>query len=293
MHRIARLSRPRPLSAPHGLGRDRGDTALEAGQGALRLRQMHARQGCRDPRPGQGQGWQPTPFPTIPASVTSAAGVRTKAQACARAAGFASTARRPQRPTLTAAQQKKLQQFQACLKKHGVTSAFGAPAASPPSGAPPSGQTPPANGQRPQARRQDPEGNGRLPEVLALPGRRARRRSAELSLTASAEGASSSMPLLDARPRARVGRSRRRVQAPCGDGLAEPGTLPRPMLEEQLARFSSDPRLEETSSVPRCRGVRGTRVASGDVGRILAPLAGRARRGGSRGAGVVGAAAAS
>jgi hypothetical protein len=96
-------------------------------------------------------------FPTIPTSITNAPGVRTKAQACSRAAGFASTARRPQRPTFTAAQQKKLQQFQACLKKHGVTRTFGGPGlGAPPNRAPSNGQTPPS-GQTPPADFQPPK----------------------------------------------------------------------------------------------------------------------------------------
>lgn len=94
-------------------------------------------------------------FPAIPASVTNAVGVRTKAQACARTAGLANANTRPQRPTFSAAQRKKLQQYQDCLKKHGVTRTFGpgnGGNGTPPNGGqmPPSGQAPPANGQRPQ-----------------------------------------------------------------------------------------------------------------------------------------------
>lgn len=106
-------------------------------------------------------------FPAIPTSITGAPGVRAKAQACSRTAGLANAGSRPQRPALTAAQQKKLEQFQACLKKHGVTRAFGRPGdGTPPDGGPRSGQVPPS-GQAPPAGAQRRQPDAKTQKAMA------------------------------------------------------------------------------------------------------------------------------
>lgn len=91
--------------------------------------------GVKIPDPVKGKDGKYA-FPAIPASVTGAAGVREKAQACAASSGAggarsasttaaAGAAGAGQRPQLTAAQQKARQaalvKFQACMKKNGVT----------------------------------------------------------------------------------------------------------------------------------------------------------------------------
>ena len=96
-------------------------------------------------------------FPKVSSSVTGAAGVRAKAQACAAQVGLGGgrgqggrTFGGPRTP-LTPAQQAQMQKFQDCLAKNGVTFGFGRRpgGTNPGDGKPPATGTPPANGRRP------------------------------------------------------------------------------------------------------------------------------------------------